>query len=324
MTARQVGPGESTRLGIEVDLSGDTAVAVTRDTVLPPAVYVYERHLGGTDFWGEAAVLELPSGTLHAAIDGDLLVVGGSDDSLYPYERDPEDPTQWTPLDSIPPTGPGFGRLFALDGTRLAVLAGVGVSLFERDAQAPGGWSPPEEIVYPSSLRVNAIALAGDALVLGAASEEDGRGAAYVFEWSDPAGAWELAARLVAPDGDRADAFGRSIVFLRPDRFVIAAPAAGTDHGGVYLASRQPGVGWTLTNLLIAAAFEPFEEPPWFGLSVAASDGWLAVGAPAADHETLMDVGRVFLSRDPDVFRDGFESGDASRWSAVLPLAPLE
>lgn len=321
VTAKRVGPGGSARLGVEVDVSGSTALAVTRDGVLPPAVYVYERHLGELEEWGEAAVLEFPSGTLQAAIDGDLLVVGGSDDSLHPYERDPADATHWTPLDPIPPTGLGFGSLFALDGARLAVLKGGGVSVFERDAQAPGGWSPPEEIADPSPRTPGAIALAGDTLVLGVAREEDDRGAVYVFEWAGPAGPWELVERLVAPDGDRADAFGQAIAFLRPDRFVVAAPDEGTDHGGVYLASRQPGGGWKLTDLLTAAAFEPLEVPPRFGQSVAASDGWLAIGAPAADQESLVDVGRVFLSRDPEVFVDGFESGDASRWSFAPPLA---
>ena len=76
--------------GYDLDLSGDTAViGAVGKKEFTGAAYVFERHLGGHDTWGESAILSQPKGVpgdrfgVAVSIDADKLIVGAYGDNEF-------------------------------------------------------------------------------------------------------------------------------------------------------------------------------------------------------------------------------------------------
>ncbi|MCP4426869.1 MAG: hypothetical protein GY803_20465 [Chloroflexi bacterium] len=271
----------SDHFGVSVAVSGDTAVigAAEEDggTGNPAsdsgAVYIFERDLGGTGAWGEAAILrasDAQSGDYFGravAVSGDTAVIGA----------------------------------FLEDGGagNPALYSGAAY-IFERNLGGAGAWGEAV-ILHASDAQVSdffgfSAAVSGDTAVIGANVADGGAGdpaihsgAAYVFERDlGGAGAWGEAAILHASDAQASDNFGMSVA-VSGDTVVIGAsqedggagnPAANS--GAVYAFERDLGGAgaWGEASILRASNADSGDR---FGFSVAASGDTVVIGADMED-----------------------------------------
>ena len=265
--------------GSSVAISGDTAIFGSRGEdgagVDRGAAYVFERHLGGADNWGERKKLVANPATNWAelgeavAISGDTAIVGtqwenGDRGAAYVFDRDLGGANNWGQrarlLANNGNDDANFGVSVAISGDTAIVSAyledGLGTSrgavyVFERDLGGTDNWGERKKIL-PSVLQDNArfgrwVALEGDRLVVGA-YQEDGvgndSGAAYVFE-RDHGGTdnWGERKRLVASNGEAGAWFGERVA-LEGDRVVVGATGQdglGSNRGAAYVFERNLG-----------------------------------------------------------------------------------
>src|SRR5499427_5818574 len=125
------------------------------------------------------------------------------------------------------------------------------------------------------------LSLAGDRALIGAYSNDNVRGAAYVFV-RDGAGAsaWTEEQKLVASDGADTDQFGWSVALApdQADRALVGAPVPGNYRGAAYTFVRS-GSGaspWTQEQKLGASDGAEFSQ---FGNSVSLAGDRALVGA---------------------------------------------
>jgi hypothetical protein len=190
-------------LGWSVSVDGDTAVvaANTEDAghfdpaSLPGAAYVYSRNQGGTDNWGEVAILrasDAQAGDWFAwsvSVDGDTVVVGATG----------EDGGAGDPVD----------------------LAGAGY-VYSRNEGGADNWGEVA-ILHASDAQAEdrfggSVSVDGDTVVVGADGEDGGAGdpasmsgAAYVYSRNrGGVDTWGEVAILRASDAQPGDVFGWS------------------------------------------------------------------------------------------------------------------
>lgn len=165
----------------------------------------------------------------------------------------------------------------------------------------------------------------GDKIVVGTPSDQDvgiGGGSAYVF--LEPGGGWDgdvaESAKLLPAEPSL---FGWSVA-LAGSRIAIGAPSHDVggvaNAGAVYVFTEPPG-GWAGTlqgdTWLVAADGATNDQ---LGISTGIY-GSTIVGGADSDDGVGADSGsaRVFAAEIDVVFSDGFESGDTSAWSSVVP-----
>ncbi|MFQ5568347.1 MAG: T9SS type A sorting domain-containing protein [Rhodothermales bacterium] len=115
------------------------------------------------------------------------------------------------------------------------------------------------------------VQLQGEEAYIGALSNDDGRGAVYVFRKDGDT--WQQTAKLTAGDGVPDDLFG--IVSVRGDVMAVGALGVGGDQGAVYVFRRN-GDTWQEEAKLIASDGAAGE---WFGRAVSAGGNLLLIGA---------------------------------------------
>src|SRR5690606_1540412 len=120
----------------------------------------------------------------------------------------------------------------------------------------------------------SALAVDGDFLIVGAAREAAGRGAAYVFRRDGAA--WRQVARLHAEDGQEGDALG-SAVAIEGDVALVAAPGANDRAGAVHVFRRGANGAWTHEARLTGAEAAARRM---FGADVALAGGRAFIGVP--------------------------------------------
>lgn len=110
--------------------------------------------------------------------------------------------------------------------------------------------------------------------LIGAVTDDNNKGAVYVFENSD--GTWGQKSKLTASDGVAGDVFGNAILMTDTYAF-IGAYTTNSGQGSVYVFQRS-GETWTEIDKLEAddAATEGFSA---FGTSLAVSGEYLVIGA---------------------------------------------
>lgn len=201
-----------------------------------------------------------------------------------------------------------FGGAAAFDGSTAAIGspregsvawdAGA-VDVFEVDpasgtARHRTRLLPPDPA--PSGRFGTAIAVDGDCIAIGEPGARGGgpgpldTGAVHLATLVD--GTWSITQTLRAPAGD-GGWFGASLA-LAGDDLLVGAPIAGSPDGtrsGSVRHYRRRGGAWTPLRVLRHPAPEPGAG---FGSSVAANDGWFAVGAPGDDGEGE-DAGAAFV-----------------------------
>jgi choice-of-anchor B domain-containing protein len=154
----------------------------------------------------------------------------------------------------------GIVYVYRLDGSQWKVAA----QLTAADAQ-------------PNDHFGRAIAWDGTTLLIGATTQDSGRGAAYVFT-RDASGAWRQSASLTAPDAKPNDALGR-FVALAGDLALVSAWGADSGRGAVYLYRRGTS-GWAKEARLTA---DDRQVNDFFGSAVVIAGDQLAIGAAQKD-----------------------------------------
>ena len=125
----------------------------------------------------------------------------------------------------------------------------------------------------------SAVAIAGDALVIGAALDAVNgiaSGSASVFRWNGVQ--WIEEAKLIPADGETDDWFGAKLA-LAGDTVAIGAPysdGSGEKSGVVYIF-RRSGVNWVREAKLLAGDAVAGD---WFGAAVAIHGDVVLIGAP--------------------------------------------
>ena len=222
-------------------IDGDTAVVGDKyedwDT---GAAYVFSRHDGGTNAWGESARLTASNAATYndfgraVAIGGDTIAVGAMGNNnnhgtVYIFERNHGGVGNWgevvrieNPDPPLPHLTDFFGTAVALDGDLLAVGAsaydsGLGcLYLFERNQGGSNAWGQVNRLTSSDAVANqsfgNSVAIDGDTVVVAAYGDpglvgQQLVGAVYVFERNHGCqnNCGEVA-KAIASDGEFYDA----------------------------------------------------------------------------------------------------------------------
>ncbi len=282
------------QFGFSVAIDGDRIVIGAEEAAAnghssEGVAYIFERHEGGTDFWGQVAKLIGPSNIQnlaefgHAvALDGDLVLVGA----------------------------PGAGP-----STHGAAY------LYARDEGGAGNWglvgSFYDDIYDTNASMGTSVAISGDRVVVGAeyldmeSGSFSNEGGIYVFERNEGgADNWGKTAKIFGSDATNNDRAGRSVA-IEGDRVVFGAwnqEGSSSGEGHVYVLDNPSGTpgGWVETKILSAADAATYAS---FGLSIDLNGESLAVGAPGHDNDT----GKAYLYNQNE--------GSADNWGEIDQLA---
>ena len=272
-------PGSS-RFGYAVALHGDLLAVGAPDATLPGgvsgagAVFLFKRHQGGSNAWGEIMRWS-PAGTgaggadfgWSVAMSDNTLVVGAPklnantttvarEGGVYHFQHEPSAPDVWSLRQTIPGYGTStadfnFGWSVAVGDGRLAVGApsttvndvpNAGrVYLYER----PG---PTNDFTYtlyfdrssdPERRFGHSVAIDAERLLVGAPemASVPHIGVAFLFE--KRSGAWMQVAKLRCPEDSTANFYGRAVA-MGQGNGIIGAPASFVgstyyDQGHAYL-----------------------------------------------------------------------------------------
>lgn len=219
-------------------------------------------------------------------------------------------------------SGDNFGSSLAGDGDLLAVGAtdadgGDGaVYIYERDPQAPVGWSQLHRlqpfVPENSSGYGYSLALQGDTLVVGEpfSPRTNGfwQGRAYIFERNEGGpDAWGLVWQLADADDGNLRRFGEAVA-IDGDLVAVSAVGADSESGVVYLYSRA--AGWSRIHEITGPDGEARD---WFGSALALQGDTLLVGAQMANADSAnADTGAAYIFR-----RD---QGGPDQWGLVATL----
>ncbi len=172
------------------------------------SVYIFERHQGGPDAWGQVAKLTASDAFTNdqlgwaVAVDGNTVAAGAYTKTyggrVYIFERDAGGPGQWGETAQLNPDPPGFQACFG-----------------------------------------ESVDLDGDLLVVGAYGGGDYSGYAYVFQRQPGAGEWLRMTRFRGEDTYAYHYFGYSVAI---DGWTILAGAPGADgvSGKAYIFTADP------------------------------------------------------------------------------------
>jgi hypothetical protein len=117
------------------------------------------------------------------------------------------------------------------------------------------------------------VVLDGDAALIGAAYENGGQGAAYVFVQAN--GVWSETQKLVASDGVANDWLGQSVALDGDTAVIGASQYLGFGNGAAYVFTHD-AAGWTASQKLTA---DDGVQRDQFGISVAVDGDEILVGA---------------------------------------------
>lgn len=197
-----------------------------------------------------------------------------------------------------------FGACVAIDGVRIVVGA--------PSADLPGAtnagkaylinrvghiWQTPQ--VFSASdasadaAYATSVAIRGVTLIVGAPNDDQrafNAGAAYIL--TDGGGGVSLAAKIVAADGQNADAFGSSVA-IDIDRVIVGSPKdddLGASSGSAYIFDRMSGV-WSQAAKITQTGGRSGDN---FGASVAVHSSAAIIGA-TFDDDAGADAGSVTL-----------------------------
>jgi uncharacterized repeat protein (TIGR01451 family) len=298
--------------GQSVAVFGDAALAGAPYRDQSGSAYVFRR-AGST--WDEEAKLDAP-GTARqdrfgsaAAIEGEILVVGGPDDdvpggrgagSAYVFVRTGQ---SWNFQQKIlagdPTERARFGAAVSLCGGTLAVAAPRAVASFAGAVyvfvQVGGVWQQQQRLERPggssSEEYAASVACDGDTLLVGAPSDAEAglyyAGAAYVYTRSG--GSWALQQRLTLSAPESFAGAGHAVA-LQGDTALVSAPGSSA-RGRVSVFQRSAGV-WTETGSFSAADGTGGDE---FGSALGLSGDTAIVGATNAEESPGSRPGAAYV-----------------------------
>jgi hypothetical protein len=208
------------RLGTSTAFCGETLIAGAPGQAGGSGrAYVFERHAGGANAWGQVLQLTSPAFGLaffgqSVELDGDRVFVGA-------------------PLEN---TGVQYGGR---------------VYVFERDQGGPDNWGQVGALVQSDSSKQDGfgyqIAVSGDTAFVSARLDDTfgtNSGAIYLYQRNHGGlGNWGEVVKITASDAESDDQFGTSIVFSGTT-LMVSAPRdddAGNKAGAIYVLERDQG-----------------------------------------------------------------------------------
>ncbi len=240
------------------------------------AAYVFERHAGGTNAWGQIARLTAADKTTmdifgcSVSVAGDVAVVGAS--------------------------------YAASDGVTNAGAAYV----FERNVGGTNAWGQVAKLTAADKAENDrfgaSVSVAGDVALIGAWwADPKGAadaGAAYVFERNaGGTNAWGQVAKLTAADGTADDYFGAS-VSVDGDVALVGAscvdPDGVTNAGATYVFERNAG-GVNAWGEVAKLTSSDKAKDGGFGASVSVDGGVALIGAGEASPSGMSGVGAAYV-----------------------------
>jgi hypothetical protein len=255
------------------------SVAIQGDTVIVGAIgddehgeftgsaYIFERHRGGPNAWGQVA--KLRAGTAaqgdvfgeSVSISGDRAVVGAPQDQA--------------PL----PARAGFA------------------TVFQRHHPEKDAWGEVARLTASDGASGDrfaaSLAISGNTVIVGAPDDDhpggafDG-GSAYIFSRTDAApGPWNEVVKLMPGDAFSGDGFGWDVT-IDGDTAIVGAPGGASrrgqpDTGVAYVFTRDAGAVWAETAKLTPGGAGTDQA---FGRSVAISANRAVVGASSDEDKS--------------------------------------
>ena len=318
------------KMGAAVAIHGDLIAAGAPAGFPKGVVYLFERHAGGSNSWGEIAAVsasdpERDNGYGEAvALHGDRLLVGASGNdtiagnagALYVYRRDEGGPGAFgeiakhtaadeESLDQLGNAVALHGDL-ALAGVRLDDTASGSNAGSVRLFGIGGG-----DLIQTGSLAGShgsagyhyRVAIDGDTILLGDPDARrdsgSGMGRAYVLRRRLQSGLWTLVTELSLPGVDEAAAerFGHAVA-IDGDTAVVGDPRSDiwfTDAGVGYVYQRNHGGtnAWGLVTRLQETGDFEGEAGDQLGDAAAISGDVIVLGAPGDDTAAGIDGGSV-------------------------------
>ncbi len=258
-------------------VSGNTAILGVHNeddaADIAGAAYIHRRDRGGVDNWGEDKKLIASDATagfqfgFDVGISGDTAVVGMYDNAggsvgAYVFQRDHGGPNNWGEVKKITSSDAAnadlFGFSVAIGGDTIVVGAKYhngaasqtgAAYVFQRDEGGADNWGEVKKLTASdaeqSDFFGHAVAVDGDAAVVGAIGEDDGgfaAGAAYVFQRDEGgAGNWGEVRKLTASDAAALDIFGVDVAVSGDNAIIGTSDAASPYFGKAYVFQRDQG-----------------------------------------------------------------------------------
>lgn len=276
-------PGSIDEFGVVVAISGDLIVAGASDANFgvtlgaSGAAYVFARHQGGADNWGQVKKLTAsdPDDFDHfgdsVTISGDVIAIGAAQE----------------------------------DAGALNLEDAGAAYVYMRNQGGANNWGQVKKLLASDPQAYDYfggnLALSGDTLVVGASGEDAGAlnleraGAAYVFMRNQGgANQWGHIKKLLASDPHARDNFGTAVAIIGDD-LVIGADGKDfgddpfIDTGGLYILKRNLGgtnnwgEAYALGNGGEYAYMADSVALTGSGLIVAGAPGALVVGPPEVE-----------------------------------------
>ena len=305
--------------GFSVAVAGDRVVIAAQGDddrgVDAGAVYLYESD--GSGGWVETKLTATDAAAgdgfgRSVAVAGDRVVVGarGVDDNgalsgaAYVYEPNGSGgwaETKLTATDAA--AGDGFGSSVAVAGDLVVVAAVLdddegadAGAAYVYEPNGSGGWAETKLTATDGESEYyfgSDVAVAGDRVAVGAIGADDAgalSGAAYVYE-PNGSGGWSET-KLTATDAAAGDGFGSSVA-VAGNRVIVSASSGDdedADTGAAYVYEPDDSGAWVETKLTASDS----EADDNYGISVAATDGRIVIGAYGVDDRGT-DAGAVYV-----------------------------
>jgi len=262
--------------GQSVSISGDCAIvgAWLNDTAgfNAGSAYIFYRHQGGTNHWGQQARLNAADATANdrfgysASINGEYAIIGAIGDntysgSAYIFRHNGSAWTQQAKLTASDAAASDyFGCSVATDGY-YAVVGAYGnddngtdsgsAYIFEPNKIDPNNWDQKAKLTASDAAAGDyfgcSVAIGGGRALVGAYQNDDNgssSGSAYVFAPDDlNPDNWNQIAKLTAPDAAASDYFGYSVAIGIGQRAIVGAYGnddSGSESGSAYILNLCP------------------------------------------------------------------------------------
>jgi PKD repeat protein len=316
--------------GRSVALDGDTIVvgaynADNNGINSTGAVYVFTRSADGA--WSQQAKLVADDAVLAAhlgssvAIDGDTVLSGaegyykngdGLAGAAYVFTRSGNVWSQQAKFTGNAGTKPKlarFGNSVALTGDT-AMVGARGTSFNSSSEQGAvyvftrsnDSWNEGQTLVASDGSRRESfgysVSISGETAVVGASRDNEGYGAAYVFNRTG--GTWNQSQKLTASDGVKRDVFG-SAVAIANDTIIVGAgfgDAYALQSGVAYVFTQSAGTWSEQTKIWAADA----DQDDRFGYAVTATDTSILIGAYTSPASSAnQEPGKAYFYNASDV-----------------------
>lgn len=332
-SAKIVGDRESrAEFGTSVGIHDQFAVVgASRETVAAGAAYVY--HLNDENQWEFSQKLIADDAVEMAEFGGSMrlennyLAIGsGRADingtqragAIYMYDLVG---TNWVFVQKLVASDYSDTGLLAVNPTSMdsennTVVAGApgtsnwegGVYIFEREESE---WVETQIIHSPEIVEFSnfgiGVGISGDFLIAGASGENNGAGAAYLFQKNEN-GVWDFMQRIEASDPQTNAYFGNA-VSIDGNQLVVGAYAEGSEGGNIaaaYIFERNDAEEWVEIQKIPSPVSD---ENTFYGWMVQMEGNQMVITAP---HVFGLEAGQVFH----------YQKMENGQWQEVQSITP--